>query len=272
MNWRKWLIGTWNWKRPLKSLAFIYGCLVIVAVFFAERLIFIPPAPGYADDPQLVKFVSSTSDTIVAIERPAKPDMPTILYTHGNGEDLGTVVDLVNLWADQGFGVLAYDFPGYGRSTGKPLEQSCEAAIDAAWQHLTETRKIDPKSIVLISRSVGGGPTVWLAERKAPVGMILMSPFTSAFAVRIPVPILPCDRFPNLKRIPQVKCPLLIIHGEADTLIPPSHGRRLFEAATVSDKQFLGIPGAGHDDLMDVGGDTIDAAIRDFMKRTTAGR
>ena len=269
MNWRKWLIGTWNWKRPLKSLAFIYGCLLIVAVFFAEKLIFFPPPVGYADDSQLVKFVSSTGDIIAAIERPAKPDMPTLLFTHGNGEDLGTVVDQVDLWADEGFGVLAYDFPGYGHSAGKPLEKNCEAAIEAAWNHLTETRKIDPKSIVLISRSVGGGPTVWLAERVNPAGMILMSPFTSAFAVRIPVPILPCDRFPNLKRIPHVKCPLLVIHGEADTLIPPSHGRKLVEAATVADKRFLSIPGAGHNDLMEVGGDEVDAAISGFVKRTT---
>lgn len=272
MNWRRWLIGTWNWKRPLKSLAFLYGCLVVVAVFFAERLIFLPPAPGYADDGRLVKFVTSTGDSIAAIERPAEPGRPTILFTHGNAEDLGTVVDLADLWASEGFGVLAYDFPGYGRSTGRPLERSCEAAIEAAWNHLTVTRRIDPGSIVLVSRSVGGGPTVWLAERKHAGGMILMSPFTSAFAVRIPVPILPCDRFPNLKRIPQVSCPLLVIHGEADTLIPPSHGRKLVEAATVPDKVFLGIPGAGHDDLLDVGGETAWAAIRDFANRTGGGR
>lgn len=271
MNWRKWVIGTWNWKRPLKSLAFIYGCLLIVAVFFAERLIFFPPAPGYEDGSGLVKFQSTLGDTIAAIERPAKPGMPTILYTHGNGEDLGTVVDLVELWADEGFGVLAYDFPGYGHSTGKPLESHCEAAIEAAWKHLTGTRRIDPKSIVLISRSVGGGPTVWLAEHEKPAGMILMSPFTSAFAVRIPVPILPCDRFPNLKRIPQVSCPLLVIHGEADKLIPCSHGRKLIEAATVSDKRFLGIPGAGHDDLMEVGGHVVEDAIREFVIRTGNG-
>jgi len=198
--------------------------------------------------------------------------MPTILYTHGNGEDLGTVVDQVDLWADEGFGVLAYDFPGYGHSTGKPLEASCEAAIDAAWKHLTETRGLDPRSIVLISRSVGSGPTVWLAERVHPAGMVLMSPFTSAFAVRIPVPILPCDRFPNLKRIPHVGCPLLVIHGGADTLIPPSHGRKLVEAATVADKRFLGIPDAGHNDLFEVGGEEVEAAIREFVIRTALAR
>ena len=269
MKWRKWLIGTWSWKRPLKSLAFIYGCLLIVAVFFAEKLFFFPPPPGYEETAQILKLHSATGDSIAAIDRPAKPGFPTLLYTHGNAEDLGDVSDLVAIWENEGFGVLAYDFPGYGRSTGKPVEHTCEAAIDAAWDYLTKTKGIAPAKIIIVGRSVGGGPSVWLAERKTPAGLVLISPFTSAFAVRIPVPVLPCDRFPSLKRIPQVKCPLLVIHGEADTLIPPSHGRKLVEAATVTDKHFIGIPDAGHNDLFDVGGEVIDTAIRDFAVRVS---
>jgi fermentation-respiration switch protein FrsA (DUF1100 family) len=93
----------------------------------------------------------------------------------------------------------------------------------------------------------------------------LISPFTSVFAVRIPVPIFPRDRFPSLKRIPQVKCPLLVIHGEEDTLIPVSHGKKLVAAARVADKKFLGIPGAGHNDLFEVGGGVVELAILNFV-------
>lgn len=263
------MIGTWSWKRPLKSLAFIYGCLVVVAVFFAEKLIFFPPEPGYQDGPQILKLTSTTGDLIAAIERPAKAGFPTLLYSHGNAEDLGDVFGLARIWEDEGFGVLAYDFPGYGRSSGKPLEHTCEAAIEAAWDYLTKTKGIDPSRIVIVGRSVGGGPSVWLAERKTPAGLILMCPFTSAFAVRIPLPILPCDRFPNLKRIPQVKCPLLVMHGEEDSLINPSHGRKLVEAATVTDKRFISIPGAGHNDLYEGGWEIIEPAIRDFALRVS---
>ena len=123
--------------------------------------------------------------------------------------------------------------------------------------------------IIIVGRSVGGGPSVWLAERKTSAGLVLISPFTSVFAVRIPVPIFPRDRFPSLKRIPQVKCPLLVIHGEEDTLIPASHGRKLVAAATVADKEFLGIPSAGHNDLFEVGAGTIELAIRDFVIRVS---
>jgi len=267
MEWKKWLIGTWSWKRPLKSLAFIYGCLLIVAVFFAEKLFFFPPPPGYEDSRQILKLATTKGDSIAAFHLPAKPDFPTLLYTHGNAEDLGDVSGLAEVWENEGFGVLAYDFPGYGLSSGKPLEATCEAAIDASWDYLTKTKGIAPSKIVIVGRSVGGGPSVWLAERKTPAGLILLSPFTSAFAVRIPIPILPCDRFPNLRRIPQVKCPLLVIHGEDDSLISPSHGRKLVEAATVADKRFLGIPGAGHNDLFEVGDEIIGPAIRDFAVR-----
>ena len=86
------------------------------------------------------------------------------------------------------------------------------------------------------------------------------------------MPIFPYDRFPSLKRIPQVKCPLLVIHGEEDTLIPASHGRRLIDAAKVADKKFLGIPGAGHNDLFEVGGGEIEIAIRNFALRVSPPR
>lgn len=62
-------------------------------------------------------------------------------------------------------------------------------------------------------------------------------------------------------------CPLLVIHGEEDTLIRPSHGRKLVEAATVADKQYLGIRGAGHNDLFDHNEAKIHAAILEFARR-----
>lgn len=267
MSWQRWVLGKWDWKRPLKSIAFIYLCLFVVAVFFAEKLIFFPPNSGYTDNGRLVKFGSSNGDTIAAIDLPGQPGFPTILYTHGNAEDLGTVEDLLQLWNGQGFGVLAYDFPGYSHSTGKSVEKSCEAAILAAWNHLTGTKKLAPSSIVIVGRSVGSGPSVWLAAQKQPGGLLLLSPFTSIYRVPFGVPLFPRDRFPNLERIPQVKCPLLIVHGEADKEIPVKHGRHLFEAATVADKQFLGVPAAGHNDLLKVGSYPVEGAIRKFILR-----
>ena len=263
-------MGKWSWKRPFITLAFIYVCLFIVAVFFAEKLVFFPPKPGFADETQVVKFGSAAGDSIAAFDLPAKPGFPTLLYTHGNAEDIGDNRDLVDLWHSQGFGVLAYDFPGYGLSSGSPTEDSCEAAIEAAWKYLTEIKHIAPSMIVVTGRSVGSGPSVWLTERKRPAGLILISPFTSVYAVRIPIPIFPRDRFPNLKRIPSIRCPLLVIHGADDEIISPSHGRKLVAAAMVDDKRFIGIPGAGHNDL-DLGDEMIETAMLEFARRVLKG-
>src|SRR5690606_6676732 len=122
-------------------------------------------------------------------------------------------------------------------------------------------------SIVIVGRSVGAGPSVWLAEREQPAGLILMAPFTSVYGVLMSDPFFPGDRFPNLKRISRVDCPLLIIHGSADSVIPPAHGKRLLEAAIAPDKRFLEIPDAGHNDLFSVAGDQIDEEIQTFTLR-----
>jgi pimeloyl-ACP methyl ester carboxylesterase len=271
MQWRKHLLGTWNWKRPLKSIAFIYGCLFIVTFLFAEQLMFFPPPPGYQDGPEILKLQSRSGERIAAVHLAARPGLPTLLFTHGNAEDLGDVMSLAEAWNDAGLGVLAYDFPGYGLSSGNPREATCEAAIDAAWDYLTKNAGIPGNRIIVVGRSVGSGPSVWLAERKNPAGLILISPFTSAFSVRLPVPLFPRDRFPNLKRMPRVDCPLLVIHGEDDRLIPPLHGRRLLAASPANDKTYLGIQGAGHNDLFEQGETQIQAAILNFAHRTSGG-
>lgn len=270
-NWRKWVFGTWSWKRPFLSLGFIYGCLLVVAVFFADSLIFRPPPPQYRDQAPVFKVRSAGGDEIAMVYQPAAPGKPTLLYSHGNAEDLAGALEVTALWRDQGFGVLAYDYPGYGHSSGRATEKSCEAAQQAAWEHLTGTRKVPASSVVVVGRSVGGGPAVWLAARQAPAGLVLLAPFTSAFRVQIPFPLFPCDRFPNLKRIAGVSCPLLVIHGEQDRIIPAEHGRRVFAAHPGPDKEFLPLEGAGHNDLFELDEQAIVEAVARFAKRVTAG-
>ncbi len=270
MNWRALLVGKWSWRRPLQSLAFIYVCLAVVAWFFADDLIFKPPAPGYDDAPPVVKVRTSRGDMIAMVFRPARQGMPTLLYSHGNAEDLTGSLEATESWCAAGCGLLAYDYPGYGHSDGKPTEESCYAAIDAAWRFLVTTKKIAPAGIVVVGRSVGGGPSVWLAAREKPAGLVLISPFTSAFRVQIPFPLFPGDRFPNLRRMPDVACPLLVLHGEDDDIVPPSHGRELVAAHRGPDKTYVGIPGCGHNDLSFDDGDPLDQAVRRFLRHVAA--
>ncbi len=269
MNWKTLLIGKWNWKRPIYSLASIYLIFVIIAVFFADRLIFVPPPPSYTEDlPRLELIASSKDETTAILHLKAAPGKPTLLFSHGNAEDMGDWLPIFERWHSMGLGIMAYDYPGYGHSKGTPSEASSQRSIAAVSKHLSESGTPD-SSIVIVGRSVGSGPSIWLASEIKAKAIILISPFTSAFNVAFPLPfpILPRDRFPNLKRIQKIKTPLLIIHGENDEVIPFSHGQKLFTASPSTTKEILPIPSAGHNDLFDMASDQIIQKVAAFAQQ-----
>lgn len=87
-------------------------------------------------------------------------------HTHGNAEDLGTIYEwFVIVAMELNVNILAYDYEGYGRSSGPPTEQLCYEDIDAAYDHLTTTLQQKPHNIVVYGRSLGSGPSLYLAER-----------------------------------------------------------------------------------------------------------
>ena len=235
----------------------------------ADRMIFMPPRPSYSvEAPALVAIPTENGSTIAAFHYPAKDGNPTVLYSHGNAEDAGHSIKLYQAWQDRGWGVLAYDYPGYGQSPGRPNESGAEQAIEASWRFLTELQGIDPSDIVVVGRSVGSGPSVWLIQEKSPAALVLISPFTSTYAVMSPAQyILPANRFPNLRRIRQSEVPLLVIHGEVDGVIPTAHGRELHAASPADPKQFIGVPGAGHNNLYPLAGAEVIASIEEFVEQ-----
>lgn len=270
MDWSHLLLGTWSWYRPLLSLLAIYLLLAAYAVFFAESVIFQPPRPSYDEDLRgLVFFETSAGERIAAIHLEAAPGMPTILYAHGNAEDIGHSRWLYEAWHAAGLGVLAYDYPGYGLSDGSPGEQAANRAALAAWEHLIG-QGVPPRSVVVAGRSVGSGPSCWLAARVDAGALVLVSPLTSAYAVMIPTWLFPRDRFRNLRLMPEIRAPLLVVHGEKDGVIPVSHGRRLHEASAAETRVWLPVPDAGHNDLFDVAPD-LPETIAAFAIRATTG-
>lgn len=239
------------WFRLIRGILIIYTSLCVFSCTMADKLIFMPQRPAYTKQaPNLISIPTSKDEVITAFYFPAKAGKPTVLYSHGNAEDIGGSIKLYQEWRNDGWGVLAYDYPGYGHATGKPSESSSERAIEAAWKNLTVDHSIPASDIIVVGRSVGSGPSVWLVDKHRPAALVLISPFTSIFAVRSPAQyILPGNRFPNLKRIRTNDTPLLVIHGESDGIIPTSHGRALHEASPAKTKRFVGVPNAGHNDL-----------------------
>lgn len=237
--------------RLIRILLIAYAGLCVFSCTMADRMIFMPQQPTYTPSaPNLITIEDEAGEKLKAFYFPPESGKPTVLYSHGNAEDIGTSIDLYQQWRSDGWGVLAYDYPGYGHSTGSPSESSTELAIAAAWNFLTLTESIPQHDIIVVGRSIGTGPSVWLAQHQDPRALVLISPFTSTFAVRSPAHyILPGNRFPNLKRLRKINTPLLIIHGEQDTLIPASHGRTLHQASPATNKRFVGIPDTGHNDL-----------------------
>lgn len=272
MNWHRLLLGPWVWWRPLVSLASIYLMLCVVAVFFADRVIFQPPPASYpADAPGLVWIETPDGEKLAVIHLPAESGQPTLLYSHGNAEDIGHSMELFQAWHALGIGVLAYDYPGYGQSSGRATERTTHQAIRAAWQYLLD-QKVPRDSVVIVGRSVGSGPSTRLASEVQPAGLVLIAPFTSTFEVALPVKLFPSDRFRNIDLIGAITCPLLVIHGRHDEVVPFSHGQRIFDTSAANQKDLMVIDGAGHNDLFAISGPKIIDAVAQFARIVTAGK
>lgn len=260
---RKLLIGELTWWRLARSLVFVYVCVALYVFFFADRMIFLPRSASYTDSEEILNIPVNDRDAIAATFRPNPEARYTLLYSHGNAEDLGDIEPVLNILYAGGFSVFAYDYRGYGLSDGRPSEQNSYADIAAAYHYLTTELKIPPERIILLGRSVGAGPTLELATRVPVAGVIIESTFTQAFRVVIPFPLFPFDKFKNRAKLSEINCPILIIHGTADVTIPFSHGQQLFDAAA-EPKTAYWVEGATHNDLVWVAGESYIQQIRAF--------
>ncbi|TAF11209.1 MAG: alpha/beta hydrolase [Nostocales cyanobacterium] len=261
---RKLLIGDFTWKRMLKSLVFIYTLFAVYVYFRADSMIFLPQPSSYQDTKDIFKLKTGENQQISAIYLPNSTAKYTILYVHGNAEDLGNIQEILAKLRDLEFNVLAYDYRGYGTSQGTTTENSAYEDIDTAYNYLIQDLKIKPEQIIVLGRSVGGGSAVDLAARKPVAGLIIESTFTSAFRVVVPFPILPFDKFNNLDKIKNVKCPVLVMHGKLDEVIPFNHSEKLFAAITAP-KLFLGVENASHNDFFDLAGEKYSQTLREFI-------
>jgi len=244
-------------------LVLIYGGACVLAYLVSDRMIFQPPPATYEDTRQILKLSSADGARISALHLPHPSAAYTILYSHGNAEDLALVAPALRRLHEWGFAVFAYDYHGYGTSEGRPSESRAYQDIDAAYAYLTATLGVAPRRIIAYGRSVGSGPAVDLAARRPLGGLVVESGFVTAFRVVLRLPVLPFDKFRNLDKIARVACPVLVMHGMEDEIVPFDHGRRLFDAA-LAPKRSLWIEGARHNDFMLVAGERQGRALREL--------
>lgn len=201
----------------------------------------------------------------------------TLLWFHGNAGNMGHRVDDLALFHHLlGVNIFIFDYRGYGDSQGKPSERGVYQDSRAALAYLMGREDVNPDRIVYYGRSLGAAVAVELALRHPPDGMVLFSPFTSladmgaALYTFSPVRLLAGNRLDSLARISQYHGPLLIIHGEADEIIPIEQGRALYKAAA-GPKSFYQVSGAYHNDPLGDAGAYLWAALGRFLSSLPDG-
>jgi len=230
------------------AFALLYLVVLLFAVLFSDSLIFQPRSSSYRNTPDVIRIRSADGNQISALYLPNPQGVFTLLVSHGNAEDLGDISDWLQDLRRAGFSVFAFDYQGYGTSQGKPSESAAYEDESAAYDYLAINIGVPPDRIIILGRSVGTGPAVYLASRRPAAGLVLQSPFLSAYRVLTHFPLLPFDKFPNYRRISHVHCPVLIVHGSPDTVIGLWQGRRLFELAN-QPKDLVILEGASHNDV-----------------------
>lgn len=251
--------------RTLLLVVIAYAAFAALVWLFAERLIFLPPRARYEQTPEILLLPRTAGGTVAAVHLPNPRARYTILFSHGNGEDIGDDLPFLREMRDAGFSVLAYDYSGYGLSTGRPSERAAYADIDAAYDWLTRTAGVPPERIIAHGRSLGGAVAADLASRRPVAGLVLESTFTTAFRVVRHHPIVPFDRFRTIDKLPRVAAPVLVIHGTQDGVVGFAHGRTLYERIG-GPKRGLWVEGAGHNDVAWVAGDRYWDALREFAE------
>src|SRR5947208_2138723 len=278
--------------RIFVGLVLAYVVLVILAWRFQERLAF--PAPrAPLPDPQRVGVANGEKIEVTMedgtrlvgwylastiLHQPPQPSQPAagLLWFYGNGETIAAIWPIVREFQPPGTALLVVDYPGYGGSAGRATEAGLYGAADAAYAALVGRPGIDPERIYVYGRSLGTAAATSVGAHHRMAGVILESPFTSAAAMaRQHYAVLP--RFilrlslDNLSRMRQIRCPVLVFHGDADRLVPTAMGKDV-AAAAAGPVELVLIHGAGHNDTYDVGGRAYREKVWEFIDRTGRGR
>ena len=237
---------TYQLRRLFCFLAVLYAVATCIGCAVINTAMFHPPYPYGRDEvPNLVEFGPSNAP-VAGVWMPVEGARRAVLFSHGNAEDIRFVHTRLAHFNRLGLSALAYDYPGYGRTPGKPTEASVYAAAETAFRHLTDDCGFSESNIVVIGYSIGSGPSCYLAEKYDVGGLLLYAPFKSAVRVVTQVRILPIDPFPNIARIPRTRCPVLVFHGTEDKVIPFRHGRAVAKAAGERGR-FFRLPEETHD-------------------------
>lgn len=241
-------------------------------IYFPERFM-PPPPPGVVER----RFAASDGVRLHAwLAPPPDAAAPVLVWSHGNGGNVGGREDVLLALAARGLGVLAYDYRGYGLSEGSPDEAGVLLDAQAAWDRIAADG-IAPERIVCFGESLGGAVSIALATRRACAAVIVVATFTSLRDVARQhygaLAALAGGQFDSASRVAAIGAPIMVAHGDQDEIVPYALGERLFALAR-EPKQFVRVAGRQHNDVFDSAPllDAIAAFARESVATASAAR
>lgn len=240
------------------GVALAMGLLALIVPTLQRHLMYFPDTtyykPGQAGLSDVAELALETTDgaRVFAWYAKAKPGQPTILYFHGNAGSLESRVARIEKYMARGLGVFMMTYRGFGGSSGEPSEAANVADAMLAYNTLAASG-VDPLDIIVYGESLGTGVAVQVAAEKRVGGVVLDAPYTSMVDLAaLHHPYIPgrwfmTDRYETRAHIGQVTAPLLVIHGEKDSIVPIEMGREIYSLAS-GPKTLKTFPDAGHDD------------------------
>lgn len=255
-----------------------YCFLLVFLYFYQNRMLFLPNLPSRTVDQvpsgvglayESVDLVTSDNIHLDAWFIPASRERGVILFCHGNAGNISHRLDTLLLFHKLGFSTLIFDYRGYGRSQGSPSEAGTYLDVEAAWDYLTQERSVAPSRIIMFGRSLGGAVAVHQSVLHSPGALIVESSFISVPDLAAELyPFLPARWLSRLdyniqQQLPEVSCPVLVVHSRDDEIIPFRHCKTLYAAAN-EPKQFLELRG-GHNDGFLLTGQTYTQGLAGFL-------
>ena len=253
----------------------VYGIFIALLYFGQRSLLYHPdqtvpqPANYGVGEMQPIRLPIGDGLELLAWWRPAlTEEAPVIAYFHGNAGHIGNRADKVRAYLDAGYGVLLLSYRYNAGTGGSPSERALILDAVKALEFL-KSENIPDSRIVLYGESLGSGIAVQMAVTHDVGALVLEAPYSSMPDLAqhhywyAPSRWLVRDRFDSVLRISAVGTPLLIVHGDQDTVIPVKYARRLFDAAT-EPKTFHLLTGARHNNLLDYG---LPDVVLDFLKK-----
>lgn len=219
------------------------------------------------------ELTTSDGERLIAWVVPPREGKPVLLYFHGNAGNLGRgrrPIQLASLTED-GTGLFAVSYRGYGGSTGMPSEEGL--LFDARAAYAAAAARFGAERLIGYGESLGTGVILKLAAEQPLKAVILDAPYLSTASVAqlaypyVPVAFLMKDKFHSDAVIGKVRAPLLVLHGERDRVVPFAQGRELYEMAN-QPKRFIRFPDGGHTNLSTPGS---VPEIRRFITDVLAG-